>query len=611
MPVSNRLSIELLEDRLTPALTIQFDYRFDTSGFFTDPSRRALLERAGTDLGSRIDANLGSIQASGSNSWAAMIFNPATGGQSEIANLTVATDTIVVFVGSRNLSYAEAGVGGTGGYRVAGSPSWFNSIASRAGTGAFSLWGGSISFDSDSNWYFGSAIEGIASNQVDFYTVAVHELGHVLGFGTSTQFTSLTNGRTFTGANARAANGGVAPSLSSDLAHWNQGTLSDGHPTSMQPYLWLGTRYGFSNLDYAALADLGWTIIAADTPGTVVTPPSTGPGTPISTTTEPIVLTGTNDGLARIVRYINGQLTGDEIAIRPFSHYFGVLRSVTADVTGDGITDIVFATGAGGPARLAIVDGATGTSLINPVTPFGSEFTGGLFLATADFNNDGRDDIIVSPDQGGGGRVSIYRYTTNAVVRVGDFFGIEDADFRGGARVAAGDFNGDGVPDVVVGAGYGGGPRVALFDGRSLSQSRPNKFIGDFFAFPGDEALKLRNGVYVAAGDLNADGKADLVIGAGPGGGPHVYVLSGAKLLAGHMAATYTSPIASFFAFDFEQRGGVRVNLRDVNRDGTLDLVAGSGTSGSIAWFNNASPTQPQLYAPAGFANTLDGVYVG
>src|SRR5205807_9454614 len=104
----------------------------------------------------------------------------------------------------------------------------------------------------------------------------------------------------------------------------------------------------------------------------------------------------------------------------------------------------------------------------------------------------------VTPDQGGGGRVRVYSGRT--LETLADFFGIEDPNFRGGARPAVGDVNGDGVPDLIVAAGFGGGPRVAIFDGADLAPGRtPRKLVGDFFVFENT----LRNGTYVAVGDVN------------------------------------------------------------------------------------------------------------
>src|SRR5436309_983172 len=79
-------------------------------------------------------------------------------------------------------------------------------------------------------------------------------------------------------------------------------------------------------------------------------------------------------------------------------------------------------------------------------------------------------------------------------------------------------------------AGCGGGPRLAVFGGASLGAGRtPAKLFGDRFVFE----QTLRNGVFVAAGDVDGDGFADVVVGGGPGGGPRVFALSGRDLLGG------------------------------------------------------------------------------
>src|SRR5262249_12811044 len=64
-----------------------------------------------------------------------------------------------------------------------------------------------------------------------------------------------------------------------------------------------------------------------------------------------------------------------------------------------------------------------------------------------------------------------------------DFLAV-DPDFRGGLRVALGDVNRDGIADLVVAPGPGGGPRVATYDGRSLRPGvTPVRLWNDFFAF--------------------------------------------------------------------------------------------------------------------------------
>src|SRR5262245_53328001 len=84
--------------------------------------------------------------------------------------------------------------------------------------------------------------------------------------------------------------------------------------------------------------------------------------------------------------------------------------------------------------------------------------------------------------------------------------------YRGGVRVAVGDVNGDGVFDLVGGAGPGVGPIVAVFDGAT------GAMLHTFFAFD----PRFTGGVHVAAGDVSGDGLADVIVGAGEGGAPAV-----------------------------------------------------------------------------------------
>jgi hypothetical protein len=273
--------------------------------------------------------------------------------------------------------------------------------------------------------------------------------------------------------------------------------------------------------------------------------------------------------------------------------------------------------GPGGGSLVRVIDGATGADLLPAYSAFEAGYTGGLFVAAADLDRDGRAEVIVSPDRGGGGRVTVLAVAGRSARVAANFFGIEDVSFRGGARVAAADVSGDGVPDVVVGAGFGGGPRVAVFDGASVA-TRPRKLVNDFYAFDGPDAVALRNGVFPAAGDLNADGRADLVFGGGPGGGPRVFALSGLRLTSSPELAK-AAPLANFFAFPAAERGGVRAAVKDVTRDGIGDLVLGSGEgvagrlavyAGGAGWAGG-TPTATAASDPFGFTFPIDGVYVG
>ncbi len=267
--------------------------------------------------------------------------------------------------------------------------------------------------------------------------------------------------------------------------------------------------------------------------------------------------------------------------LTPFAGYTGTVRTARGDVNGDLIKDTIFVTGPGTPIRFTVISGVDDTTvLVPPTAPFaGSEgFAGGGFVAAGDFDLDGRAEIVVTPDQGGGPRVTVFsRAADGTLTTVANFLGIDDANFRGGARAAVGDVNRDGTPDLVVAAGFLGGPRVAVFNGTTVLGT-PTRLVNDFFAFPGADAQTLRNGAFAAVGDVTGDGFGDLIFGGGPGGAPRVFILSGALVAAGSIQAAYDAPVASYFvAGNSTDRGGVRVGVVDADGDARADVLAASG----------------------------------
>ena len=372
------------------------------------------------------------------------------------------------------------------------------------------------------------------------------------------------------------------------------------------------TRSNFSVVDVNAPAGPATPITATSPPASPPPPPtSTSPlnSTPVYVPSGPVtnvamvVATDAEPGVSTTVAVYksDGQV---QLTISPFgTAYTGGARVARADVTGDGAPDVIVGTGSGIQARVRIWNGAT-NQLIFETTPF-ENFTGGVVLATGDLNGDKIADVIIGPDVGGGPRVQVWA-GGRLQKMMNDFFGLPYPDFRGGLRLAAADVNKDGAGDLVVAPGLGGGPRVTLYDGRTLVAGRPTLIVNDFFAFEDT----LRTGMYLAAGDVNGDGYADIIAGVGDGGPPRVRIISGVDL-------TYRRGIralADFYASGVSELEGAKVGVTKFDSDAKADVLV--GTAGArLSVFSgatisaSASPAVSMSFAA--FSGLNSGLYVG
>ncbi len=256
------------------AVSLLFDYTYDTNGFFT-PARRSTLQAAGLWIGSRLGDDLSAIVPSGGNTWTQEFDHPSTGNRLSLANRSVAANALVIYVGASELGSSTAGEGGPGGYSASGSTSWLDQVDSRGQAGGlinpptdFGPWGGAITFDLTTTWY---ADQNTATTEpfagIDLYSVALHEIAHVLGFGTSIPFNQQIDftAITFTGSSSTAVFGSNPP-LNNE-AHWRAGLTSTVFGTSIQqqvamdPTILEGTRKHLTELDMAGLRDIGWEVV--------------------------------------------------------------------------------------------------------------------------------------------------------------------------------------------------------------------------------------------------------------------------------------------------------------------------------------------------------------
>jgi hypothetical protein len=250
------------------AVTIQLDYSYDTNNFFNTQLKKDLMQAAADTIAVRLTDPLTAIVPGGVNTWTEKFYSPADGSVVSIQNPTIPANTLIVYVGGRDFGGGGVlGQGGNGFYSAAFGDAAFVSSLSR-GQGVVSggsandygVWGGSLTFNSNPAALLNFSNQPPTNATYDFFSVALHELGHVLGIGTADSWLNQSTTGAFVGPQSKAANGGVNVPLTSDRGHWLSGTMSDGRYAAMGSALFYNTRTGFTSLDFAGLADVGWTV---------------------------------------------------------------------------------------------------------------------------------------------------------------------------------------------------------------------------------------------------------------------------------------------------------------------------------------------------------------
>ncbi len=178
---------------------------------------------------------------------------------------------------------------------------------------------------------------------------------------------------------------------------------------------------------------------------------------------------------------------------------------------------------------------------------YNPNFSGLISVAVGDVTGDGKQEIITAPGPGGGPHIRIFNIEGQPISQ---FFAWQES-FRGGVNVAVGDVTGDGKREIIVGLGSGAQPEVKVFDYKG-------RLISSFLAY--DE--KFRGGVKVAVGDVNKNKIAEIVTGAGSGGGPHVRIFN-----------YQGSLISQFFVFNHYVTKGINIACGDLSGNGQAEIV--------------------------------------
>jgi len=239
------------------------------------------------------------------------------------------------------------------------------------------------------------------------------------------------------------------------------------------------------------------------------------------------------------------------------------LKFASGDVNNDGTNEIVAANGYGGTPLVRIFD--VKGKLKSQFVAYDPKSKSGVSVSAGDVDGDSKNEIITAPGFGAEPLVKIF----DDKGKLKKQFLAYDRKFKGGVSISVGDVNGDGLIDIVTAPGFGGGPHVRIFNGRGQLKSQfmvyDKNFKGgvdlvvanidgrvdhnkaEIIVAPMEASSplvkifdnygrlktkfmayddKFKNGLSLAAGDVNRDGQAEIITGAGPGGAPHVRVFS-------------------------------------------------------------------------------------
>ncbi|MFA6272190.1 MAG: FG-GAP-like repeat-containing protein [Patescibacteria group bacterium] len=271
------------------------------------------------------------------------------------------------------------------------------------------------------------------------------------------------------------------------------------------------------------------------------------------------ILTGAGPGGGPQLRTFNYRgVTGFTAGFFGFNESFrGGTNVASGDIDGDGMDEIIVGIGSGEEPWVRVYERSG--QKITEFLAYDKNIRGGVYVASGDLDGNGRDEIITGVPEGYGPHVRVFDGRNGEVVITAGFFAY-DPWVRTGIRVAAGDLNGDGIDEIVTGTGYGAGTHVRTFTGTGEMTFTPG-----FFVYGKDD----RTGIKVAVGDVDGNGKAEIITGSGKTREPEV-----------RMYDRFGNFISSFAPFPSTFKNGIKIGSGDIDGDRKDEIVVGTEQGG-------------------------------
>ncbi|MGH9309326.1 MAG: fibronectin type III domain-containing protein [Vicinamibacterales bacterium] len=277
----------------------------------------------------------------------------------------------------------------------------------------------------------------------------------------------------------------------------------------------------------------------------------------------------------------------------------GGVHLATGDVDGDGLDEVVVGLGRRSNGFVAVLDDAAhGYTLLRWIQVDWRAYTssnGEVYPAVGNLDGDAREEIVLGLGDGGRGWYQIfddasqnYRHLSWEQVNWPAY----NAG-HGPTHPAIGDFDGDGSSEIVLGLGRGAGGWLEIVNGASSGFSHRGWIRIDWDAY-----ASANGATYPAAGDIDADGRAEIVIGLGSGSGGSFEVLDDADASFAHLRWERASWTA-YNSFSGETHPAVG----NVDGDAAAEIVLGLGEFlGNGGWFE-IRDDRAHGYASLGWRN--------